>query len=151
MLRSTFKTLQQFYRPWSGVCGKSPACDWTIRGIVSSQLTQNPQNQFPTDDSHFLQIDCEEECFHSLTKGNNSSILSRVEENKPEVVFLEHLRETDFWGKIQAPMRHLGYTGSVEDFRHGRVKGVFVRNDLVPLLNQCKGKTVYKSEMPDPL
>lgn len=76
--------------------------------------------------------------------------MSKVEEGRPEVVLLEHLQESDFWGKIQSLMRHQGYTGSIEDSRHGRVKGVFVRNDLRDRRNQSEGGTFYKSRMPDP-
>jgi hypothetical protein len=76
-------------------------------------------------------------------------MISRLETSKPEVVFLEHMLESDFWTKIHALMRNLGYTGSFEDSRHGRVKGVFIRNDLVDPRGGVG--TVYKSGIPDPL
>lgn len=84
---------------------------------------------------------------------NNSDhgIFSTLEENKPQVVFLEHMQESDFWTKIHVLMRNLGYTGSFEDSRHGRVKGVFIRNDLVEPRGQTGVETVYKSGIPDPL
>ncbi|XP_011428643.3 uncharacterized protein LOC128184442 [Crassostrea angulata] len=151
MLSSTLKQFRHCSRSFSRLCAIQARARQAPGAAVSSKVTQGSEGRrFSTDETQYLQIDCQEVCFKSLIADHENGIMSKVEERRPEVVLLDHLHESDFWGKIQSLMRHLGYTGSIEDSRHGRVKGVFIRNDLMGRRSQSEGGTFYKSRMPDP-
>lgn len=70
-------------------------------------------------------------------------------ETNPEFVYLEGIQERHYWGKIRSLMRDLGYKGYLEDLRHGRGKGIFIRNDVANLVKPYGG-TVYRSKRPNP-
>ncbi|XP_022288180.2 uncharacterized protein LOC111100514 isoform X2 [Crassostrea virginica] len=147
MLRSTLQNFKQGYRSLSKLCGLPLK---TSVPALSSGVPQRSQSQpFSTEETHFLQIDCQEVCFRTMMADQDNHIMSKVGEKRPDVVLLEHLHESDFWCIIQNFMRRHGYTGSIEDSRHGRVKGVFIRNDLMGRRGQ-EGGTFYKSTLPDP-
>ena len=70
-------------------------------------------------------------------------------ETNPEFVYLEGIQERHYWGRIRSLMKDLGYKGYLEDLRHGRGKGIFIRNDVADLVKPYNG-ALYKSRKPNP-
>lgn len=49
--------------------------------------------------------------------------------HKPEVVIIEGMAEKTFNMEMKSVMRKLGYSGFLENVRHGRGTALFIRND----------------------
>lgn len=108
-------------------------------------------NFFFKDYTDYVVIDFSKRDFDDDTSTDlDVKTISPNLESNPEFVYLEGIQERHYWGKIRSLMRGLGYKGYLEDLRHGRGKGIFIRNDVADLVKPYGG-TVYRSKRPNPL
>nr|XP_022288176.1 uncharacterized protein LOC111100513 isoform X2 [Crassostrea virginica] len=104
-----------------------------------------------TDYTDYVVIDFSKRDYNDddvSTEVDMNTISPNLETN-PEFVYLEGIQERHYWGRIRSLMKNLGYKGYLEDLRHGRGKGIFIRNDLADLVKPYNG-ALYKSRRPNP-
>nr|XP_011428641.2 uncharacterized protein LOC105329156 [Crassostrea gigas] len=117
------------------------------KGCFQNQQTIN----YCTDYTDYVVIDFSKRDFDDDTSTDlDVKTISPNLESNPKFVYLEGIQERHYWGKIRSLMRGLGYKGYLEDLRHGRGKGIFIRNDVADLVKPYGG-TVYRSKRPNPL
>ena len=106
---------------------------------------------FSSDYTDYVVIDFSKRDFNDddvNTEVDMNTISPNLETN-PEFVYLEGIQERHYWGRIRSLMKDLGYKGYLEDLRHGRGKGIFIRNDVADLVKPYNG-ALYKSRRPNP-
>ena len=109
-------------------------------------------NYFSSSDyTDYVVIDFSKRDFNDddvSTEVDMNTISPNLETNL-EFVYLEGIQERHYWGRIRSLMKDLGYKGYLEDLRHGRGKGIFIRNDVADLVKPYNG-ALYKSRRPNP-
>ncbi|XP_061177525.1 uncharacterized protein LOC133186310 [Saccostrea echinata] len=153
MLRSVIQGAKRFHQPF-GYLTRNVVSNWQcMNGIhVAWRNLKNEHVKFySTDDPHYVEIDFSKKTYDDESSADKDlKTISPVLEEKPEFVYIERIQEEHYWGRIRSLMRRLGYTGYLEDLRHGRGRGVFIRDDVLEVIKPYYG-TVYRSRRPDPI
>ncbi|XP_062575387.1 uncharacterized protein LOC134237307 [Saccostrea cucullata] len=151
MLRSVIQRAKRLYQPFGYLSWNKVSNLQCVNGVAWQRLKNQHVKFYSTDDPHCVEIDFSKKIYDDeSSEEKDVKTISPVLEDNPEFVYIERIQEEHYWGRIRSLMRRLGYTGYLEDLRHGRGRGVFIRDDVLEVIRPYYG-TVYRSRRPDPI
>ncbi|XP_061177524.1 uncharacterized protein LOC133186309 [Saccostrea echinata] len=85
-------------------------------------------------------------------RNQNEEFLREISVIKPEVIFVDHIQESQYLMQTKGTLRTLGYTGHLSGLKKGRGLGIFVRKDVAESLRDASVSVSGNiSKMFDPL
>ncbi|XP_062575384.1 uncharacterized protein LOC134237303 isoform X2 [Saccostrea cucullata] len=81
--------------------------------------------------------DYDSDRYSPTIRNQNEEFLREISAIKPEVIFVDHIQESQYLMQTKGTLRTLGYTGHLSGLKKGRGRGIFVRKDIAESMHDA--------------